>query len=45
MDHTQDYPPEYLASILSEVKTIGMVGASPDPTSSATACCASRATT
>ncbi len=32
MDHTQDYPPEYLASILGEVKTIGMVGASPDPT-------------
>ncbi len=32
MDHTQDYPADYLASILSDVKTIGMVGASPDPT-------------
>ncbi len=32
MDHQQDYPAEYLASILSEVKTIAMVGASPDPT-------------
>jgi len=32
MDHTQDYPAEYLAAILSEVKTIAMVGASPDPT-------------
>jgi predicted CoA-binding protein len=32
MDHDLDYPPEYLAGILSEVKTIAMVGASPDPT-------------
>ena len=32
MDHTQGYPPEYLAAILSEVKAIGMVGASPDAT-------------
>ena len=32
MDHSQDYPAEYLAGILSEVKTIAMVGASPDPT-------------
>lgn len=32
MNHQKDYPPEYLAAILSDVKTIGMVGASPDPT-------------
>ncbi len=32
MDHSQDYPADYLAGILSEVKTIAMVGASPDPT-------------
>lgn len=32
MNHQQDYPAEYLASILSDVKTIAMVGASPDPT-------------
>lgn len=32
MNHQDDYPAEYLASILSDVKTIGMVGASPDPT-------------
>ena len=32
MDHSQDYPVDYLAGILSEVKTIAMVGASPDPT-------------
>jgi predicted CoA-binding protein len=32
MDHSQDYPAEYLAGILSEVKTIAMVGASSDPT-------------
>ena len=32
LDHDQDYPPGYLASILKEVKTIAMVGASPDPT-------------
>lgn len=32
MDHQADYPAEYLASILSDVKTIAMVGASPDAT-------------
>ncbi|MBX2823675.1 MAG: CoA-binding protein [Gammaproteobacteria bacterium] len=32
MNHKEEYPPEYLASILSEVKTIAMVGASPDAT-------------
>ncbi|WP_299869740.1 CoA-binding protein [uncultured Roseobacter sp.] len=32
MDHQEEYPPEYLATILREVKTIAMVGASPDPT-------------
>lgn len=32
MNHKEDYPADYLASILSEVKTIAMVGASPDPT-------------
>jgi predicted CoA-binding protein len=32
MDHSQDYPADYLAGILSDVKTIAMVGASPDPT-------------
>lgn len=32
MNHQQEYPSEYLASILSDVKTIAMVGASPDPT-------------
>ena len=32
MNHQQPYPEEYLASILREVKTIAMVGASPDPT-------------
>lgn len=32
MNHREDYPAEYLASILSEVKTIAMVGASSDPT-------------
>ena len=32
MDHKEDYPAEYLASILSDVKTIAMVGASPDAT-------------
>lgn len=32
MNHQEDYPADYLASILSEVKTIAMVGASPDPT-------------
>lgn len=32
MNHQEDYPAEYLASILSEVKTIAMIGASPDAT-------------
>ena len=32
MNHDQDYPPEYLSGILSQVQTIAMVGASPDPT-------------
>ena len=32
MNHDEDYPKEYLAGILNEVKTIAMVGASPDPT-------------
>ena len=32
MNHDQDYLPEYLSGILSQVKTIAMVGASPDPT-------------
>ena len=32
MDHGQDYPSDYLATILKEVKTIAMVGASSDPT-------------
>lgn len=32
MNHKEDYPAEYLARILSEVKTIAMVGASSDPT-------------
>lgn len=32
MNHDQDYPPKYLSGILKEVKTIAMVGASPDPT-------------
>ena len=32
MNHQDDYPADYLASILSDVKTIAMVGASPDPT-------------
>ena len=32
MNHDQDYPPEYLSEILSQVQTIAMVGASPDPT-------------
>lgn len=32
MDHTQDYPADYLAGILSEVQTIAMVGASSDAT-------------
>lgn len=32
MNHEQEYPQDYLAKILSDVKTIAMVGASPDPT-------------
>lgn len=32
MDHTQPYPEEYLQGILKSVKTIAMVGASPDKT-------------
>ncbi len=32
MNHKEDYPAEYLADILQEVKTIAMVGASPDAT-------------
>jgi uncharacterized protein len=32
MNHDQDYPADYLATILKEVKTIAMVGASADPT-------------
>ncbi len=32
MNHQEEYPADYLASILAEVKTIAMVGASPDAT-------------
>ncbi len=32
MNHKEDYPETYLADILSSVKTIAMVGASPDAT-------------
>ena len=32
MNHDEDYPAEYLAGILKEVKTIAMVGASSDRT-------------
>ena len=32
MNHKEAYPAEYLARILSDVKTIAMVGASPDAT-------------
>lgn len=32
MDHTQPYPDAYLQDILSSVKSIAMVGASPDKT-------------
>lgn len=32
MDHDQEYPAEYLATILREVKSIAMVGASSDRT-------------
>ena len=31
MNHQDDYPADYIASILSQVKTIAMVGASPRP--------------
>jgi uncharacterized protein len=31
MNHDEDYPADYLAGILKEVKTIAMVGASADP--------------
>ncbi len=32
MNHDENYPADYLARILQEVKTIAMVGASSDPT-------------
>ena len=32
MNHDEEYPAEYLASILRDVKTIAMVGASSNPT-------------
>ncbi|MBL6855354.1 MAG: CoA-binding protein [Rhodobacteraceae bacterium] len=32
MDHNKDYSAKYLADVLASVKTIAMVGASPDPT-------------
>src|ERR1700687_3831072 len=32
MNHDETYPADYLATILKEVKTIAMVGASSDPT-------------
>jgi predicted CoA-binding protein len=32
MNHDENYPGDYLAGILKEVKTIAMVGASSDPT-------------
>lgn len=32
MNHDEDYPADYLAGILKEVRTIAMVGASSDPT-------------
>lgn len=32
MNHNEDYPDGYLAEILKDVKTIAMVGASPDAT-------------
>ena len=32
LDHDQPYPADYLATILKEVRTIAMVGASSDPT-------------
>src|SRR6202008_1919026 len=32
MNHDEEYPAEYLATILKEVKSIAVVGASSDPT-------------
>jgi predicted CoA-binding protein len=32
MNHDEDYPAEYLAKILADVKTIAMIGASSNPT-------------
>jgi uncharacterized protein len=32
MNHQEEYPSEYLADILASVKTIAMIGASPDAT-------------
>lgn len=32
MDHKEEYPSKYIADVLASVKTIAMVGASPDPT-------------
>jgi predicted CoA-binding protein len=32
MDHKQEYSTKYIADVLASVKTIAMVGASPDPT-------------
>ena len=32
MDHNQEFSAKYLADVLASVKTIAMVGASPDPT-------------
>ena len=32
MNHDEEYPADYLAGILKEVKTIALVGASSDPT-------------
>jgi len=32
IDHDKGYPPDYLAKILKDVRTIAMVGASTDPT-------------
>ena len=32
INHDEDYPAEYLATILKEVKSIAVVGASSDPT-------------
>ena len=32
MDHKEEYSAKYIADVLASVKTIAMVGASPDPT-------------